>query len=145
MQYNLEQARLWFNNSLPSTRPNGFQVNRDLMILDDNTAYVWQDTQGWIKVVLPFGATGPQGPAGPQGPLGNTGLTGPQGMQGETGPQGPPGPQGPAGSGGGSIPTGKTYYVTNETELRNAVAANAAKIYIVQDIGLTQSLNLPKT
>ena len=83
MQYNLEQARLWFNNSLPSTRPNGFQVNRDLMILDDNTAYVWQDPQGWIKVVLPFGATGPQGPAGPQGPLGNTGLTGPQGLQGE--------------------------------------------------------------
>jgi hypothetical protein len=145
MQYNLEQARLWFRDALPTTRPNGFQVNRDLMILDDNTAYIWQDPQGWMKVVLPFGATGPQGPAGPQGPLGNTGLTGPQGMQGETGPQGPPGPQGPAGSGGGSIPTGKTYYVTNETELRNAVAANAAKIYIVQDIGLTQSLNLPKT
>ena len=131
MEYNLDQARLWYRDSLPTIRPDGFITNRDLMILDNGDSYIFQPT-GWVKVTNPLkGKDGAQGPIGPQGPVG---------------PMGPQGPQGPAGSGGsGSIPTGKTYYVTNETELRNAVAANAAKIYVVQDIGLTQSLNLPKS
>lgn len=121
MQYNLDQSRLWFRDALPSIKPNGFVPNRDLLILDNGESYIYESS--WVIVENPLrGATGPQGPVGPQGP------------------------QGPAGSGGGgTIPTGKTYYVSNENELRNAVSANASKIYVVQDIGLTQSLNLPKT
>jgi len=71
MEYNLEQARWWFNNSLPATRPNGFQVNRDLMVLDNGESYIF--TTGWEKVTLPIkGEKGDKGDTGAQGPLGNT-------------------------------------------------------------------------
>ena len=47
MEYNLDQARLWFRDTLPATRIEGFITNRDLLILDNGDNYVYQTT-GWI-------------------------------------------------------------------------------------------------
>lgn len=62
----------------------------------------------------------------------------------------PRGADGAPGSGTGTITTiGKTRFVSNETDLRNAVAAHASgacnKIFVCDNIVLTQPLNLPKT
>jgi hypothetical protein len=131
MEYNIDQARLWYRDTLPATRIEGFITNRDLLILDNGNNYIYQTT-GWIKVTNPLngkdgvngepgiqgipgligekgdpglpGTNGLQGPKGDPGIQGNAGLIGPQGNKGDTGPQGPQGeigPQGPPGSGTG--------------------------------------------
>lgn len=163
MQFNLDAARLWYRDILPATRPEGFITNRDLMILDNGESYIFQPTSpNWVKVDNPFkgkdgipGPMGPQGIPGSKGDKGDQGEAGPQGLvgpQGIQGPAGPQGPQGPAGSGtGGGLPTaaGSVRFVYNEAELRSAVAAHANGsvnyINVMQNIGLTQPLDLPKT
>jgi len=69
MQYDLTNARLWFRDSLPSTRPSSFYSLRDLMILDNGDTYVWNN--GWEKVtnpiLTPSGGTGTPGTPGQDG------------------------------------------------------------------------------
>ncbi|MFO0202465.1 MAG: hypothetical protein ACK528_04980, partial [Alphaproteobacteria bacterium] len=73
MEFNLDQARLFYRDTLPATKPDSLITNRDLLILDNGDSYVWQST-GWVKVTNPLkGAVGPQGPQGPQGPAGSGG------------------------------------------------------------------------
>jgi hypothetical protein len=149
MEYSLDQARLWFRDTLPATRPNGFIVSRDIMILDNGESYIF--TTGWEKVTLPIkGEKGDKGDTGAQGPLGNTGLQGPQGLQGETGPQGPvgpQGPQGPPGSGSGGINVGFVRWVTTDAELQSAwagvVSGTVRSINFAADITLSKTLELP--
>ena len=148
MEFNLDAARFWYRDVLPTTRPYGFMIETDVMVLDNNEAYIWRADQ-WTKVTINSGGggSGTQGPPGPQGPKGDTGAPGPQGP---AGPPGPQGPQGPAGSGGGGTTDfGKVKYVGTEAELIAAVNASASNttgtIILTRDIGLTQPLNLPKT
>ena len=147
MQYNLNQARLFFRDTLPNQRPKGFEMDQDILTLDNGESYIWSEAKAtWDRVVIPGsggGGGGTVGPPGPQGPTGPTGATGPAGP---TGPQGPPGP---SGGGGGTTDFGRTRWVANEADLIAAVAAagqNAVtNIILTRDIGLTQSINLPKT
>ena len=150
MEYSLDQARLWFRDTLPATRPNGFVVSRDIMILDNGESYIF--TTGWEKVTLPIkGEKGDKGDTGAQGPLGNTGLQGPQGLQGETGPQGPVGPQGPQGppgsSTGGGANIGFVRWVSTDAELQSAwagvVSGTVRSIHLAADITLSKTLELP--
>ena len=141
MEYNLDQARLWFRDTLPATRIDGFITNRDLLILDNGDSYVYQTT-GWIKVTNPLkGEDGVNGEPGIQGPKGDQGIQGIQGIQGEVGPQGPPG------SGTGSVNIGFVRWVTTAAELNSAWAGVASgtvrSIHLAADITLTQSLVLP--
>ena len=141
MEYNLDQARLWFRDTLPATRIDGFITNRDLLILDNGDSYVYQTT-GWIKVTNPLkGEDGVNGEPGIQGPKGDQGIQGIQGIQGEVGPQGPPG------SGTGSVNVGFVRWVTTAAELNSAWAGVASgtvrSIHLAADITLTQSLVLP--
>ena len=141
MEYNLDQARLWFRDTLPATRIDGFITNRDLLILDNGDSYVYQTT-GWIKVTNPLkGEDGVNGEPGIQGLKGDQGIQGIQGIQGEVGPQGP------AGSGTGSVNVGFVRWVTTAAELNSAWAGVASgtvrSIHLAADITLTQSLVLP--
>jgi len=138
MEYNLDQARLWFRDTLPATRIDGFITNRDLLILDNGDSYVYQTT-GWIKVTNPLkGEDGVNGEPGIQGQKGDQGI---QGIQGEVGPQGP------AGSGTGSVNVGFVRWVTTAAELNSAwagvVSGTVRSIHLAADITLTQSLVLP--
>jgi len=151
MEFNLDAARFWYRDVLPTTRPYGFMIETDVMVLDNNEAYIWRADQ-WTKVTINSGGggSGTQGPPGPQGPKGDTGPQGPPGPAGPMGPQGPQGPQGPSGSGGGGTTDfGKVKFVGTEADLIAAVNASASnavgKIILTKDIGLTQPLNLPKT
>lgn len=96
MNYQLDQARWWTRATLPATKPTNFIANRDILLIDDGTTWIWQNR--WKQEILPIagepGPIGPQGPVGPQGAQGIQGATGPQGPKGDTGPQGPPGPAG---------------------------------------------------
>ena len=121
--YELDQSRIWSRKTLPATKPQSFVANRDILVLEDGTCYIWQN--GWKAELLPIagvpGPTGAQGPIGPQGPQGERGLPGiigpagpmgPQGIQGIQGETGPAGPQGPPGPSGGS--TGPGNFITVE-------------------------------
>jgi len=153
MQYNLNQARLFYRDTLPNQRPKGFEMDQDILTLDNGESYVWSEAKAaWDRVVIPGSGGSGGGTAGSPGPQGPTGPTGPTGPVGATGPAGPPGPQGPpgpSGGGGGTTDFGRTRWVANEADLIAAVAASAqnavTNIILTRDIGLTQSINLPKT
>lgn len=141
MEYNIDQARLWYRDTLPATRIEGFITNRDLLILDNGDNYVYQTT-GWIKVTNPLnGKDGVNGEPGIQGSKGDQGIQGIQGIQGEVGPQGPPG------SGTGSVNVGFVRWVTTAAELNSAwsgvVSGTVRSIHLAADITLTQTLVLP--
>lgn len=154
MEYNLDQARLWFRDTLPTERPLGFLVNRDLLITDAGDSYIWVSlTNAWVKVTNPLkGKDGAVGPMGPVGLIGPTGPKGDMGLQGPIGPMGPQGPQGePGTSGGTGIPTvvGKKRFVYTEADFRSALNAHATgacnSIEVCDNIALTASLDLPKS
>lgn len=69
MQYDLTNARLWFRDTLPSTRPSSFYSLRDLMVLDNGDTFVWNNA--WVKVTNPIltppGGTGTPGTPGQDG------------------------------------------------------------------------------
>jgi hypothetical protein len=120
MQYSLDQARLWFRDALPATRPNGFIVSRDIMILDNGESYIF--TTAWEKVTLP--------------------IKGEKGDKGDTGPQGPPGS-----STGGGANIGFVRWVTTDAELQSAwagvVSGTVRSIHLAADITLSKTLELP--
>ena len=151
-------GRIW-QGRYPTDPNNQFSRNRDLYV--DTVSlmtFIWTGTE-WRPSAVQLGSSGDvtPGPVGPKGDKGDPGATGPQGLQGPkgdpgaTGPEGPQGPQGPSGSGTGGLPSavGSVRYVYNETDLRNAVAAHANGsvnyICMMQNIGLTQPLDLPKS
>jgi len=121
MEFNLDQARLFYRDTLPATKPDSLITNRDLLILDNGDSYVWQST-GWVKVTNPLkGAVGPAGPEGPQGP------------------------QGPAGSGGGTGSIGGIRYVTTWAELQAAWQSlgSVRSIHLAANITMQDTLTIP--
>lgn len=150
MQINLDAARLWYRDTLPATRPDGFITNRDLMILNNGESYIFQSApQSWTKVDNPLkGKDGINGQDGSQGPKGDIGIQGIPGPIGPQGPQGPVGPQGPAGSGGnGGVNIGFVRWVSTDAELQSAwagvVSGNVRSIHFAADITLSKTLELP--
>jgi len=69
MQYDLTNARLWFRDTLPTTRPSSFYQLRDLMVLDNGDTFIWNNS--WEKVTNPIltasGGTGTPGTPGQDG------------------------------------------------------------------------------
>jgi hypothetical protein len=70
MQYDLTNARLWFRDALPTTKPSQFYTLRDLMVLDNGDTFVWNND--WVKVSNPIlaasgGGTGTPGTPGQDG------------------------------------------------------------------------------
>ncbi len=118
MEFNLDQARLFYRDTLPATKPDSLITNRDLLILDNGDSYVWQST-GWVKVTNPL--KGAQGPAGPVGP------------------------QGPAGSGGGIGSIGGVRYVTTWAELQSAWLSlgSVRSIHLAANITMQDTLTIP--
>lgn len=119
MEFNLDQSRLWFRDTVPAVKPTGFLNNRDLLLTDDGKAYIYTTT--WTPVTLPI-----------------TGIQGPQGVKGDQGPQGPIGPQGPTGPSGSSGNVGYMRTVTTEAELRAAFADSSIRtIHLASNITVT--------
>lgn len=149
MELNIDQARLWFRDTTPITKPQSFIANRDLLILDNGETYVW--TTSWTKVTNPLkgkdgvSITGPKGDKGDPGADGIQGIKGDKGDKGDTGPQGPQGIPGTSGTGGANI--GFVRWVSNVTELNSAWAGvsngTVRSIHLAADITLTQSLVIP--
>lgn len=173
MEYNLDQARLWYRDTLPAVRPTSFISKRDVMILDNGDSFVWDNA--WVSVTNPFeGTDGVDGVDGatPVISIGNVatlpagefavasisgaindlklnlgipkGEKGDTGVKGDAGNTGETGPQGPPGSGsGGSANIGFVRWVTTATELNSAWAGVTTGS--VRSIHLAADITLTQT
>ena len=150
-------ARITFECSeeLPLQKPTGFISKRDVMVVVPTMkAYyydvTWIEIPGLFGVPGPVGATGPMGIRGEKGDKGDPGANGMNGLpgaKGDKGDKGDPGPQGPQGipgtSGTGGANVGNVRWITNEADLRAAIANTSIRsIHLANNITLTQPLVL---
>ncbi len=141
MEYDLDQSRNWYRDSLPLLKPTSFIAKRDMMILDNGFCYIWDGS--WKLVTNPLKGT--DGKDGTNGTNGTNGIDGTNGLNGRDGIDGADGvcPPCPPTS-GGSTNLGMLRFVSTEAEFRAACAeTNVRSIHLVNNLVLTQEIILP--
>lgn len=135
----LNLARITFESTeLPLQKPTSFIANRDVMVVVPTLKAYYHTGTAWEEIPGLFGVPGP---IGATGPIGIQGIQGEKGDKGDPGPQGPQGIPGTAGTGGANI--GNVRWVTNEADLRSAIANTAVRsIHLANNITLTQPIVL---